>query len=400
MIVAKPQSWTAGEFLQLIRDDPEISRSELARRTGLSPSTVANRIEPLLQLGYVTEKGEPNKGGRKPRPLALNSEWGVVLTAHIGSRHTRVGVIDMVGNILSVREFGVAAPDSNVDEYLEWLESQFLEALESVDLPGGGFNSLRGIGMSIPAPVDISSGELVGPRNFPTWNRALVIPRFADRFRVPVALDNDVTLMALGEHRMHRPDVQNMIYVKLGSAIGCGLVVNGATYRGTSGGAGEVAHMRVETDYPRRCFCGKDNCLEACFGGTGLIEHLRDRGHDVSTTADVIALAEQGDPEALELARAAGIALGESLGVLAEFLSPAQIVLGGRLSELGALTMALKVGVFSQSHPIAVSALTIETSTNGAQASVLGAAWYILDLVLSEDAVNRAVAEIETSRTA
>lgn len=389
MGVSKPQAWTVGEIMQLVRENPDITRSSLARLTGLSPSTVASRIDPLLELGYVAEEGRSHKTGRNPRPLQINANWGVVLVAHIGSRHTRVGIVDMQGNLRLSKEFDVAAPESGVDDYLEWLEEQFVEAMEAIQL--GEKPKLRGIGLSIPAPVDIQSRELVAPVNFPTWNRARVVPRLSEHFGVPVALDNDVTLMALGEHRIHRPDVKDMIYVKLGSAVGCGIVVNGEVYRGTSGGAGEVAHMRVKTDYPRSCICGSENCLEACFGGAGLIAHLTGMGFDVANTADVISLVERGEPRALELARAAGTALGESLGILAGFLSPSKIILGGRLSELGALTMALKLGVFSQSHPITASSLSIENSGNGPVASIMGAAWYILDRILSTETIDQAV---------
>lgn len=389
-LTGRPQTWTAGELMQLIRQHPDVSRSDLARQTGLSPTTIATRIESLLVHGFVTQDSDSTKGGRKPRALTVNPRWGVAVAAHLGARHTRVGIVDMVGNLVLVREHDVAAGD-DVEGYLDWLSDEMRSLLDEVRQTSDDPLVLRGIGLSIPAPVDVDSGLLVDPYHFPAWNRLAVVPRFEEKFEVPVVIDNDVTLMALGEHRLHRSDVRDMLYVKLGSALGCGVIVDGKVYRGHSGGAGEIAHLPVQTEFSARCQCGRSNCLEACFGGAALIEHMRNRGHDIRTTAEFTELAESGDPDAVELARAAGSALGETLGLLSEFLNPAQIVLGGRLSQLEILTLALRSGLYARSHPLAARGLTIASSLTRENASILGAAWTIIDLLLSEERINAAV---------
>jgi len=390
MTLNRPQTWTAGELLQLIRQHTGVSRSDLARQTGLSPTTIASRIESLLEVGLLAQDSDSVKGGRRPRALTVHAGWGVVIAAHLGAKHTRVGLTDMVGNLLLVREADIAAGD-DIEHYLNWLSAEIRSLLDELQRTTSEPVVLRGIGLSIPAPVDVETGQLVDPYYFAAWNRVAVVPRFEEQFGVPVVIDNDVTLMALGEHRVHRTEVRDLLYVKIGSAIGCGVIANGRVHRGSSGGAGEIAHLPVDTEFALRCMCGRNNCLEACLGGAALIEHMRNRGHNITTTAEFIELAQTGDHDAVELARAAGTSLGEMLGLLADFVNPSQIVLGGQLSQLGVLTLALQAGLYARLHPLAARGLTIENSLTRENASILGAAWSVIDLVLSEERVNSLV---------
>lgn len=383
---ARSLAWTPGEIFQLVRESPEISRSELARRTGLSPTTVASRVESLLERGYLGERGTA-RAGRKPRALSLNPDWGIVIAAHIGSRHTRVCVVDMTGQILTVEEHAVAAaPD--IEDELAWLHEQMEKALAA--LPGDR-PPLRGIGLSVPAPVDASTGQIVGPTLLHSWNSASMTPRFEEWYGVPVIIDNDGTLMARGEHRTVLSGVDSLIYLKLGAAIGCGIVVNRNVHRGHSGGAGEIGHMPIRSEFSRRCICGRDDCLEAAFGGAAIIEHLRERGHDVSSTEEVVALASRADPDALEITRAAGTAIGSAVAVLADFLNPEAIVLGGLLATIEPLTKNLRSAVYARSLPLAVRDVTIRESETAENASTLGAAWTIIDHVFSPAQVNAAL---------
>lgn len=369
-----------------MRETPEVSRSTLARHTGQSPTTVGSRMESLLEAGYLVERGTA-KAGRKPRALSVNAQWGVVMTAHIGSRHTRVAVVDMSGEILAVTEYEVAAA-ADIASTLEWLHGRMDEALAGLpkDRP-----PLRGIGLSVPAPVDAATGQLVGPTLLHSWNSVSMAPHFEERYGVPVIIDNDATLMARGEHRTARQQVGSLLYLKLGSAIGCGIIVNRNVHRGHSGGAGEIGHMPIRSGFSRPCICGRDDCLEAGFSGAAIIEHLRVRGHDISTTADVVQLVNQADPDALEITRAAGEALGSAVSVLADFFNPEAIVLGGRLSAIEPLTKNLRSAVYARALPLAVRDTTISASETAENASCLGAAWTIIDHLFSPAQVNATI---------
>lgn len=377
-------AWTPGELFQLVCRRPQVSRSQLARQTGLSPTTVASRIESLLERGFLCENGT-SRAGRKPRALTVNADWGVVVAAHIGSRHTRVCAVNMSGEILSVREYDVAASD-DIEATLTWLRARVDDALSALpsDHP-----PLRGIGLSVPAPVDAATGELVGPTLLSSWNEVSMAPWFEDWYKVPVIIDNDATLMARGEHRSARSSLDSLLYLKLGSAIGCGIIVDGNVHRGHSGGAGEIGHMPIQSDYARTCVCGRENCLEASLGGAAIIEHLRDRGHDVHTTAELVQLVDGADPDATELARAAGTGIGSAAAILADFFNPQAIILGGRLSSIEPLVQNVRAALYGRSLPLSVRDVTIAESLTAENASTLGGAWTIIDHLFSVAEINR-----------
>lgn len=162
-------------------------------------------------------------------------------------------------------------------------------------------------------------------------------PRFENWYEVPVIIDNDAMLMARGEHRAARASVDSLLYLKLGSAIGCGIIVDGNVHRGYSGGAGEIGHMPIQSDYSRPCVCGRENCLQSSVGGAAIIKHLLECGHDIHTTVDLVQLVDGSDPDAMGLARAAGTGIGSAVAILADFFNPEAIILGGRLSSIEAL---------------------------------------------------------------
>lgn len=352
----------------------------------MSPTTVASRIDQLLERGYLSETGTA-KAGRRPRALTVNAEWGIVIAAHLGSRHTRVCIVDMEGRVLTVDEYEVAASD-DIDATLDWLHERFEDSLKA--LPGSR-PPLKGIGLSIPAPVDSRTGKLVGPTLLHSWNQVAMAPLFESWYGVPVIIDNDGTLMALGEHRTARSSSRSLLYLKLGAAFGCGIVTNGEVHRGHTGGAGEIGHMPVVTSFTRTCLCGRDDCLEACLGGAAIIEHLRERGQTVATTADLVDLVAGADPDALEVCRAAGTAIGASVAVLVDFLNPETVVLGGRLSMIEPLTQNLRAALYARALPLSISELAIDTTITAENASCLGAAWTIIDHLFSVGSVNAEV---------
>jgi predicted NBD/HSP70 family sugar kinase len=327
-------------------------------------------------------------GGRPPAVLAFNRDAGVVLVADLGATHARVAVSDLVGTPLAER-----AADLDIalgpEPVLEWVDERFTELLEEV---GRSAEDARGIGVGVPGPVEFDSGRPVNPPIMPGWDDFPIPEWFEGRYRAPVLVDNDVNIMARGEHRMHWRDTKHLLLIKVGTGIGCGIVADGHIHRGARGAAGDIGHIRVASSEDVVCRCGNIGCLEAIAGGQALAERLAAQGADATRSRDVVSLVRSGHPGAIRMVRDAGRTLGEVLAGTVNFFNPAVIVIGGDIAEAHAQLLAgVREGIFSRSLPLATRDLRIVPSRLGDRAGVIGAATMAIEHVLSPDAVDRAL---------
>ena len=225
----------AGSVLQLIRDREGMTRSDLARITGLARSTVAQRVDALLAHELVYEAGgTASTGGRPPTLLTFNQRAGVVLVADLGATHSRLAASDLAGAPLAEEAFDmdIAAGPERV---LGMVDEHFTALLDEL---GRTPEDVRGIGIGVPGPVAFHKGQPVKPPIMPGWN-GFPIPRwFAGRYDAPVLVDNDVNIMALGEHWANWRETEHLMFVKVGTGIGCGIVAGRAIHRGAQGAAG------------------------------------------------------------------------------------------------------------------------------------------------------------------
>ena len=257
---------------------------------------------------------------------------------------------------------------------------------------------LAGIGVGVPGPVRFREGMPVSPPIMPGWNEYPVRDIIARRFGCPVLVDNDVNVMAVGEHWGGvAKSVENYLFVKIGTGIGCGILIRGEVYRGIDGCAGDIGHINVDPDGPV-CACGNSGCLEAMFGGAALVrdalaaaraggsEALAERLARKSeiTAEDVGQCAAEGDAVAVGLIRDGGQRVGLVLAGLVSFFNPSMIVIGGGLAGLGHVLLAeIRGVVYRRSLPLATGNLPIVLSELGSSAGVIGAAVMISDHVFS-----------------
>src|SRR3954466_14258758 len=254
----------AGRVLRLIREGQAVTRADLARRTGLARSTVAQRVDTLIAHRLVYEAGgRASTGGRPPTVLAFNRSAGVVLVADLGATHSRLAGSDLAGAPLSERAYDidVARPP---EEVLDWVHERFEVLLEEI---GRTADDVRGIGIGVPAPVAFSRGEPVAPPMMPGWDGFSIPGWFSRHYDAPVLVDNDVNIMALGEHWTHWRGVEHLLYVKIGTGIGCGIVTDRRIHRGAQGAAGDIGHVRLAGHSDVVCRRGNLGCLEAVAGG-------------------------------------------------------------------------------------------------------------------------------------
>jgi predicted NBD/HSP70 family sugar kinase len=226
----------------------------------------------------------------------------------------------------------------------------------------------------------------------PGWDGFSIPGWFASRYSAPVLVDNDVNIMARGEHWMHWRDTEHFLLIKVGTGIGCGIVADGQIHRGARGAAGDIGHVRATQSADVVCRCGNVGCLEAVAGGQALADRLTEAGEQASGSRDVVRLVQQGNAGAIRMVRDAGRTLGEVLAGTVNFFNPAVIVVGGDIAEAHAQLLAgVREGIFSRSLPLATRDLRIVPCRLGDRAGVIGAAIMVIEHVLSPGAVDRSL---------
>jgi predicted NBD/HSP70 family sugar kinase len=379
---------TAGAVLRVIRDAGTLTRAELVRRTGLARSTVAQRIDTLLRHELIREAGGTDStGGRPPASLAFNDGSGVVLSADLGATHSRLAASDLGSAQLAetVIDLDIAAGPEAV---LGTVHEKFGRLLQDV---GRGVDEVRGIGLGVPGPVAFDRGEPTSPPIMPGWDGFSIPGWFAGRYDVPVLVDNDVNIMAQGEHWTHWRDCGHLLFIKVGTGIGCGIVVEGHIHRGAKGAAGDIGHIRL-AGHDAVCRCGNVGCLEAVSGGAALARRLSGQGIEAETSRDVVRLVKAGNGPATQLVREAGRNLGDVLAGCVNFFNPEVIVIGGDVSQASPQLLAgVREVIFQRSLPLATGDLRVVPSQLGDRAGVIGAAIMMIEHVLSPAAIDRAI---------
>nr|WP_012311518.1 ROK family transcriptional regulator [Arthrobacter sp. AK-1]ABR66986.1 putative isomerase [Arthrobacter sp. AK-1] len=373
----------ASELFQILRDGRPRTRSELAAATGFARSTITARVEELLQTGFITPVGDAaSTGGRPPARVAFNPSARVVAAGDIGATHATVAVMDLAGTTLAKtrEQIQIAdGPEPVLDRLTETVSS-LLSTIERTS------EDLIAVGIGLPGPVEHSTGKPSQPPIMPGWD-GFDVPAYVQRtYDVAVLVDNDVNIMALGERAVSWPETENMVFLKVATGIGSGIISSGQLQRGEKGTAGDVGHIAVNRAAGIACRCGNIGCLEAIAGRPAVARALRSAGVDVPNDTDVIALVRQGNILASQIMRQAGRDIGEVLNMCVSLLNPAVIVIGGSMAEAGEQLIAgIREVVYARSTPLATQDLSIVQARTGADAGITGAAIMALDHVLAPE---------------
>ncbi|MCZ2829077.1 ROK family protein [Modestobacter sp. VKM Ac-2986] len=381
-------SASASALLRHVRTGRARSRAELVALTGASRNTVTARVDQLIAANLLAEGGRGGStGGRPPTLLEFNGRAGCVLAVDLGVTSVDVAVTDLsaqvlatVGHPIDIAE-GPAAVLAEVDRLAQQVLTEAGLTPEDV----------CAVGIGVPGPVEFSTGRPVHPPIMPGWHDFPIPSAFA-RYDCPVYADNDVNVMALGEMGIAGSD-EDVLVVKVGTGIGCGIIVDGRVYRGAQGSAGDIGHISVPPPHgqPVVCRCGNENCLEAIAGGGALLRAAVAAGLPVTSTRELLELARHGDGPTLELVRDAGRIIGTVLAALVNFFNPHRIVMTGGVAQAGAPLLAgIREAVYGRSLPLAARALEITVSDAPALSGRLGAALMAIEGYLDEDAVTPA----------
>jgi glucokinase-like ROK family protein len=389
---SQPENPVQARVLRLLRDEGAVSRAELADRLNVPRARLITDLGRLTALGLVREGGlAASRGGRRSTLVGLEPSLRFV-GVDLGATSLSVEVADPYLNPLAQHDESI-----DIREGPRRVLRRVCEVVEKLRADGQ-LGTMTAIGIGVPGPVSFRGGVPVSPPIMPGWDRFPVRDTLAREFGCPVVVDNDVNIMTLGErHGGVARNVENVLFVKIGTGIGAGIVVHGEVYRGTDGCAGDIGHVQAEAEGPL-CPCGNRGCLEAVFGGTALARDAtasarsgaspalaeRLRAHGTLSAVDVAEGAAEGDPVCIELIREGGQRVGTVLAGLVSFFNPGMIVIGGGLAGLGHLLLAeIRSVVYRRSLPLATGNMPVVLSELGWRAGVLGAAVLASDLVFS-----------------
>ncbi len=378
-----------GGILALIRSGEAVTRAQIMKVTGLSRSTVAQRLDALLACGYIAPAATENSnGGRPPGAFQINRDAGVMLLAAVGAGAMQVAVCDMARTILARQSHKVAVADGPT-AVLGEVASHFDQLLAQMERTR---TNVKGIGIGLPGPVEFAQGKVVRPPIMTGWDGYCVPDFFAADYRCPVVVDKDVNLMALGEHRGAWSDVTHLLFIKISTGIGAGLIMDGGLQRGAQGAAGDLGHLfvgNIEPEHTEICRCGNTGCLEAYASGWDICRDLTAKGHKADNVRDVADLAQHGVRDVVELLQTSGRLIGESVAVAVSLLNPSLVVLGGELALCQSYVLAaVRETVYRRSLPLATRNLQIVTSKLGHDAGLMGAAQLVSDAVYAPAVVD------------
>ncbi len=385
-------------ILSVIRQERAVSRAAIARHTNLSRSTVSHIIADLLKEHLVAEVGQgQSTGGRRPILLSFNDRAGFIVGVDLGATHILVLVTDLSGEVVVRDEsmFSVSAgPEAGLQSIVESVRRCLRQA-------GAGMETVLGMGLGVPGPLDYAHGRVVSPPIMPGWHGVALRDRLEQALGIPVYVDNDANLAALGERwrgigRGHA----NLAFIKVGTGIGCGLLLDGNLYRGEIGSAGEIGHVTIDENGPP-CKCGSYGCLESMAGGSAIALRAQQAvraGQDTSlstiqplealTARDVALAARAGDTLAKQLFAEAGRHIGVALASLANLLNPGLIIVGGGVAQAGDILLKpVRETLRLRALPSVARTTQVVQSTLGRDATAMGAVRLALQEVFRSPAL-------------
>ena len=365
-------------ILEVLLDGRPVSRTELARRSGLARATVQSLVADLVQAGLISETEAvpapgPGRTGRPVYPLTIVPDAAWVIGIDVGHDNVRTRLFDLSGRLVWDRRAELAV-DEHAEAALAVAEAQVGAALNETDTD---VDDVLGIGLAIACPVD-DTGGLRATGIMPSWVGRHPALELAAATGVPVHLINDADAGLLGERRYGAArHCDNVIYLRLSSGVGSGAVCDGHVVGGHAGLAGELGHVVVTGT--GACRCGQSGCLETVAGTAALTAALGRATGTTPTTEQLIAAVHAQDPAAVAIVARVGDLIGRVLALSVAVLNPRLVVVGGELAAAGPVLLdALRDAVLRTTMTALAQDLEIRSGALGDAAVGHGAAALVL----------------------
>jgi predicted NBD/HSP70 family sugar kinase len=330
-----------------------LTRARLAELTGWSRNTVGTRLDELERLGWVTSAEVGSSGGRPATVFSLRHERALIFIAAFGATHVQWGLTDLLGEVLATedQQFSIGSgPQTAVD-------SAHLAMARLAKAAGHPLSAVGSVVVGLPSPIHATTRRPINPSVMPGWVDFDVLSAFETAFGLPVSIENDAKLMALGSQLSFFPQVENLVFIKVATGIGAGIISGGVLQRGILGMAGEIGHLPIARG-DRQCDCGNSGCVARYAALGGVLHSLRDAGVEAAGIDDIVSLATNGHPETVRVLRQAGRELGEVVAAVLAIVNPEVVILGGTLTSVGNdLLAGMRESLYALAHPSLTSGL-------------------------------------------
>ena len=381
---AQLRAQNLGLILRKVWAEEETSRARLAKETGLSRSAVSALVDTWLDLGFFAEGGSGvSTGGRKPTILRFNYQVHLILGIDLGATHITMTLCDLNGiTKASINEpCDVRNDPSRTIQTVNQMMSDLLQTRKLI------LSDLLGVGLAVPSPVHPETPGRLSPFFMPKWTDIDVLESFNLSSALTVKIDNDANAGALAEAWWGAgKGSDHLAFIKLGTGVGAGFIVDGKIFRGHGGLAGEMGHIVIDPQ-GEQCVCGLRGCLTTLVGTQILLKQVNQLSPQKNTThfRELLNNLKLGDPNAREVVSTAGEHLGLAIAGLMNMMNPERVILGGELAQAGdTLLHPLREKVQSRSLWSALSDSRILSSSLGDKDIALGAATMVLQAVLTQ----------------
>jgi N-acetylglucosamine repressor len=365
-------------LLNLVRERDGASRAELARVSGLSPSTVTAITASLLADGFLLEDSAslpvpagPASVGRPATNLKVNEAAGHVVGIKVTADHLAATITDLAATPLAA-----ASADRGHDDRPESVAAQFAALVDRcVAAAGADRRSLLGLGIGVPGIVDPQTGRVAGSPLI-DWGHLDLVGILEASLDLPVHIDNDVNTLTVAEQLFGAGrGLTDFVVVTIGLGIGMGIVVRGNIYRGANGGAGELGHVQAAPNGPD-CWCGRQGCLEAIAAEPALVRQVLASTGRLVKPGDLARVADL-EPAVAAILERAGRLVGRAIATATTLLDPSRVIVSGEGVRLGEHYLAaLREGLRERETKEVSSEVVIEPW--GDEAWARGAATLVL----------------------
>lgn len=376
-----------------------LSRTDLAEKMGLTRAAVSLIVNDLLESQVILEaESRSAPSGRPPIVLGINPNIGMVGAIDMGATHMSIALADFTARIHQESEYPFDiknGPKACIEQANQNLRKMLSEH-------GMSISDLSAIGVGVPGPVITEAGMVIAPPIMPGWDHFPIRDTLEKLWNCPVTLNNDAELGALGEwaYGAGRGE-KNIAYIKIGSGVGAGLILNQQIYGGTTGAAGEIGHLTIDEDGPL-CDCGNHGCLEAFAGGHAIAQQgqmlansgkrtvLSDIPVEKITAYEVAEAARRGDLHAQEILKRAGTAIGIAIAGLINLFNPSVVIIGGGVAQVGdMLTTAIRQAVRERAMRASEQSVRITTGMLGRRSLLIGATVQAINVAIHSAAENK-----------